>query len=127
MQISRRNALMGASAAAVAAGVPGAVQAFPVEPLLAMEREWFAQRDYLHNYPDDSDAALDPLYDRLYAIEEKIMGTPAQSFAGIAVKLRLVAHYSDAINLGCEGLDWDRKIAFHALRDAERLAGGARS
>ena len=123
MQISRRDALMGAGAAAVVAGVPVAVMGDPVEPLLAMEREWFAQRDYIHNYPDDSDAALDPLYDRRDAIEEKIMGTPARSFAGIAVKLRLAAYYFEVFNSGYSSLDWDRKIVFHALRDLERLAG----
>ncbi len=126
MSISRRDAMLGAGAAAVAvAGVPGAVQA--VEPLLAMEREWLAQLDYIHNYPDDSDAALNPLYDRKDAMEEKILYTPAHSFAGIAVKLRLALHYADPGPLDPEGFNWDVRITLHALSDAERLAGESRS
>ena len=134
MQITRRNALVGASAAAVTGltVAPLAMKAAHVkaalagEPLLAMEQEWLAQRDYIHNYPDDSDDALEPLYQREDAIEEKIMGTPANSFAGIAVKLRMAAYYTFPDADGPEGLDWDRKIMLKTLRDAERLSGGMR-
>ncbi len=54
------------------------------------------------------------------------MTAPAHSFAGIAVKLRLAAYYADPGKAGPESLDWDRKIMFHAFRDAERLSGEAR-
>ena len=127
MQISRRGALLGVGAAAVVAGVPGAVQADPVEPLLAMEREWLAQRDYIHRFPHESDAEIEPLYERQDALEKKIMETPAHSFAGIAVKLRLAGYYTWSLNGSAEGLDLDRRITRCALRDLERLAGEARS
>ncbi len=224
MQITRRNALLGATAAAVVAGVPGAVQA--VEPLLAMEQEWLAIHEEIqemsrqwslayHRLPawarggkdqhgrewgwpdvgdlpefksackaglstrpplwevqsfnkaariaaindhekhaeaaaqgdarvrawearhaekadlerqagiDNWDERSEPFFDRQDAVEEKIMVTPAHSFAGIAVKLRLAAYYADPGKDGPESLDWDRRIMFHAFRDAARLAGEA--
>ncbi len=92
MSISRRTALATGAAAAVtgltvaplgmkAAGVQAALAG---DPVLALEREWLAQLDYVHNYPDDSDDALEPLYRRADAIEEKIMGTPATTAAALA-------------------------------------------
>ena len=125
MTISRRGALIGATAAAVVAGVPGAVQGD--EPLLAMEREWLAQRDYIHRFPHESDAEIEPLYERQDALEKKIMETPAHSFAGIAVKLRLAGYYTWSLNGCAEGLDFDRQIMLMTLRDLERLAKEARS
>ncbi len=71
---------------------------------------------------DDWDAKSEPFFERQDAVEEKIMDTPAHSFAGIAVKLRLAAYYADPGKAGPESLDWDRKIMFHAFRDATRLA-----
>ncbi len=76
---------------------------------------------------DDWDERSEPFFERQDAVEEKIMATPAHSFAGIAVKLRLAAYYADPGKNGPESLDWDRKIMFHALRDTTRLAGEARS
>ena len=76
---------------------------------------------------DDWDAKSEPFFERQDAVEEKIMDTPAHSFAGLTVKLRLAVYYADPEKDGPEGLDWDRKIMFHALRDVERLAGGAPS
>ena len=74
---------------------------------------------------DDWDAKSEPFFERQDAVEEKIMATPAHSVTGIAVKLRLAAYYADPGKEGPESLDWDRKIMFHAFRDAERLSGGA--
>ena len=76
---------------------------------------------------DDWDETSQPFFERQDTIEEKIMTTPAHSFAGIAVKLRLAAYYADPGKAGLEGLDWDRKIMFHAFRDAARLAERAGS
>ncbi len=73
---------------------------------------------------DDWDKKSEPFFERQDAVEEKIMDTPAHSIAGVAVKLRLAAYYADPGKEGPESLDWDRKIMFHAFRDAERLAGG---
>ncbi len=74
---------------------------------------------------DNWDERSEPFFERQDAIEEKIMAAPAHSFAGIAVKLRLAAYYADPGKAGPESLDLDRKIMFHAFRDAERLAGEA--
>ena len=74
---------------------------------------------------DDWDARLEPFYQRQDAVEERIMDTPAQSVAGIAVKLRLAAHYADPGKEGPEGLDWDRRLMYRTLHDAEHLAGRA--
>ena len=76
---------------------------------------------------DNWDEKLEPFFERQDAVEEKIMATPAHSVAGIAVKLRLAAYYADPGKAGPETLGWDRKIMFHAFRDAARLAGEARS
>ena len=119
-----------------------AVPALPVpiastieEPLLEMEREWIARRDHYRTYPDESDAARDPLLDRLIETEIEIHRTPATTPAGIAVKLRMWArHHGSGF-----GEDWwqgsvedfgqnlDVVPIIGALRDAERLAGRAQS
>ena len=101
MSISRRDALLGASAAVAVAGVPTAVAAkaalgdvIPtVDPVLAVEQKWSAFREHIHNYSDESDAALDQLHARLREMEIKIYETPATTPAGIAVKLRLWGGY----------------------------------
>ncbi len=72
---------------------------------------------------DNWDEGSQPFFDRQDTIEEKIMVTPAHSFAGIAVKLRLAVYYADPGKDGPESLDWDRQIMFHAFCDAARLAG----
>ncbi len=93
MQITRRNALLGATAAAVVAGVPVAVRADDAV-LLAMEQEWLARRAYAINYPEDSDEVLDPLYRAANEIKNRIYTTPAQTLWGVAVKLRVWAQNS---------------------------------
>jgi hypothetical protein len=55
-------------------------------------------------------------------IELAIMHTPARSFAGLAAKLRLVAHLQDG-----ETICWGERTVLSALHDAERLAGEAQS
>ncbi len=87
MQISRRNALMGAGAAAVVAGVPVAVLA--VDPLLDMEQEWLQLRDKYETAPDVLYGAPDPLFDKLLDLQYRILLTEAKSPAGVAVKLRM--------------------------------------
>ena len=135
MSISRRNVLATGAAAITTAAVSAplalksasAKAALAGDPLLAMERQWLAQRDYIHSFPHESDAEIDPLYDRQCALEKKIMTTPARSVAGIAVKLRLATYYTYPGPLDREGCDWDVRFTFHALNDAERLSGEAQS
>ena len=109
MSISRRTALATTAAAVVtgaitapiaieAAGVKAALAGDPVvspndSDLLALEQEWANLRYYINNYPDESDEALDPLYERLTEREEAIFCCPARTPAGLAIKLRLWDHY----------------------------------
>ena len=72
---------------------------------------------------DRLDYEYEAIWGPINRIEDQIMHTPAHSFAGIAVKLRLALDHTEAGENNPEGLDWDQKLTFHALRDAERLAG----
>ena len=95
--LTRRAALKGGTAVAVSAAVGTAASAVAIpvsanpdanledlhagwhadEPLLEMEREWIAWRDHCRAYPDDSDEARDPLFDRLIEMEVQMHRTPA--------------------------------------------------
>jgi hypothetical protein len=105
------------------------------EPLLEMEKEWFAWRDHCCNYPDESDAARDPLFERLTEMEIQMHRTPATTPAGIAVKLRMWARLHGH---RFEGNWWERSVEdfghdldvvpiIGALHDAERLSGRVQS
>ncbi len=74
----------------------------------------------------DKEAEYEVIWKDIDRVEEKIMDTPAHSVAGVAVKLRLAACYANPGKEGPEGLDWDQRIMFNALADAERLVGEAR-
>ncbi len=135
MSISRRNALLGATAAVAVVGVPITVQA--AEPLLAMEREWNGHRHAFNNSADDSDAAREPHFRRLEEMEWNIYQTPAQTLQGVATKLRLWSRYyacfhdccyeGDWWTGGLEGMDYAEFGFANVMRDLERLAGEARS
>ena len=155
MSISRRDALLGATAAAAvtgltvaplamkAAGVKAALTAEPtrvqpVEPLLAMEQEWATFRDYCNSYPDESDAAVNPLFERLTEMERQIYVTPAATLEGVVVKLRLWSSYyaefsshegfEDSWWRGDYGPEYMDVLGFaNVMRDLERLAGGSPS
>ena len=85
MQISRRDALATGAAALTTAAVtaPLAVKAAlgdvipTVDPVLAVEQKWRAFREYIHNYPDESDAAPDQPSDRPREMAVNIYDTPA--------------------------------------------------
>ncbi len=72
MQITRRNALVGASAAAVVAGVPGAVQATQTDPVAVLAREARAYEEWLNrrNFTA-SDDEFNALCDHLSEMEYK--------------------------------------------------------
>ena len=153
--LSRRAALKGGTAVAVSAAVGTAASAVAIpvsanpdanledlhagwhadEPLLEMEKEWFAWRDHCCNYPDRSDAARDPLFEQLNAMEVEMHRTPATTPAGIAVKLRMWArlhghHFEgDWWERSVEDFGYDLDVVpiIAALHDAERLAGRAQS
>ncbi len=86
--------------------------------------------------PEEKD--WDDALDRREAVEKKILETPATSMRGVAVKIRLVTHCIEGIDLTplyatpareidyekeCIVLERDTKAAVSALIDAERLAG----
>ena len=79
MQITRRDALTGATAAVAVATVPTIVVATtkPEDPVLVLKREWDARWDEYVSETDDSDEVLDPLHDRLGEITYQILQTPA--------------------------------------------------
>ena len=134
MSISRRDALRGATAAAVTAGVPIAAmaEAETDHELIALERQWLAWRDYCHSYPDDSDEARNPLFARLEEIEERIYATPARTARGVTTKLRLWAYFYAPLNHiwtrwwegDVEQMELDEKGLAMVMRDLDRLAGG---
>ncbi len=126
-KITRRNALKG-SAAVVATVTSGPVTAtaaaHPIEPLIELERQWRTRLNTAETLPDDMpDEERQPYFDAVWAAEIEIYETPAQSFAGLAVKLR---HYCDKAGIfnrsDSWGFDWHDELMKAALQDAERLA-----
>ncbi len=129
MQITRRGAMLGASAAAVVAGVPGAVQGEDAE-LTALGRQWIeAYGEWIGTEDDDS-----TLLKQCRSIENRIADIPARSYHGALVKLRVVAEFyrlmgdiddsseTRLIYQAWEALETER-FNFECLR----LAGEARS
>ena len=90
MQISRRDALMGAGAAAAVAGVPGAVQGEDAE-LVALGRQWLVTYSkWLRETGEEKSGSLK----QACALEDRIAEIPACSQDGALVKLRVAAeHY----------------------------------
>ena len=126
--ISRRNALLGSAAIATTAAsgsVAAAVTAHPIEPLIELGRLWQARLQVANAIPDGvSWEAWQPHFDAVADLEVEIRETPAKSIAGLAVKLRLYAHYTSLFDkpAGYDP-DWTDELQLAALRDAERLAG----
>ncbi|MCH8113808.1 MAG: hypothetical protein IH905_17955 [Proteobacteria bacterium] len=149
MSITRRDALLGATAAAAvtglttaplamkAAGVKAALAGPTDEPLIAMEREWNAHRHSCDNCLDDSDEAREPHFRRLEEMEWNIYQTPARTLQGVATKLRLWSrYYAEFYDRSYEGAWWQGDLEgmtyaefgfANVMRDLERLAGEARS
>ena len=117
------------------------------DPVVALFAKWGAIQDEATalsaGNPEAKSGELNDRYEaaliRRDAVEDKIMGTPATSIKGVAVKVRLASHYAfDIVNLaplydtpsrdidyggehGAGGVLNDYLVS--ALRDAERLAG----
>ena len=87
---TRRTVLAGAAALPATAALPAAAQAD--DPLLRMELDWRAFLDYCNAYPDKSDEAMQPLFDRLTAMEIEIIETPAATHRGLLSKARVAWH-----------------------------------
>ncbi len=124
--ITRRGALLSASAAVAVAGVPTAVaaQAGDAEPLVAMERRMLARGAFLDNHPSDDHAQWEAVDREWNALQEKIAETPARTVQGLAVKLRLIAEDSLVHPMDEK---FEQGLIRSAVESAERLAGEARS
>ena len=135
MQITRRDSLVGASAAAVVAGVPMAALGTQTDPLALLVRKAAAYEEWLNSIggtvSDDEFNALCALHDEM---ECEIRDTPSTSIEAIAGKVR-IAWQNSATGIAMEHngpsedfapLDPVRLI-WSALQDLERLAGEARS
>jgi hypothetical protein len=139
MNLTRREALRGSSAAMVAIAASGAVVGAAVpamidEPLIALveefrhaERLWIEAENVEHRDPEvagDMSARSNELLDRLYA-------TPAYTYRGLWAKVK--SHYSDEEiedllgegRLYFDGFDQD--LSESITRDIARLAGEAAS
>ena len=138
MTITRRGALIGASAAVVVAGVPGTVQASQTDPVAVLVRKSRAYEEWLNTIAGTvSDEEFDALVEVGSQMEIRIWNTPATSFEGIAGKVRLAWEYSDIeYDVIRDGppKEFDEICPLHAVRfiwsalqDLERLAGRARS
>ncbi len=90
MQISRRDALMGATAAVAVAGVPTAVAAQAEDAeLIALGRQWIvAYGEWIGTEDVDS-----TLLKRVRSIDNRIADIPARSHHGALVKLRVAAEF----------------------------------
>ncbi len=119
--------MLGASAAAVVAGVPGAVLGDPVEPLLAMERRMNTVEAIL-DAPGGYNSRSSVFRERT-SIQDQIAVLPAISVAGIAVKLRLMranTEYLDCHEFGDKLIGSTIESAERLAVDFERLLGGMR-
>ncbi len=126
-QLSRRNALLGSvaiAATAASGSVAAAVTTHPIEPLIEHERLWRTRLNTAETLPDDMpDDEGQPYFDAVWAAGVEIDETPAQSFAGLAVKLRLYAHHAGLFSRDESwGFDWHEELMLAAIRDTERLA-----
>ncbi len=146
MSISRRGALLGASAAVAVAGVPTAVQANSkaVRPggacddlVLALGKRWREAYDNWLAAPregesDEEFRAMDDhardLGEIAWKLEAKIAKVPAFSIEGILVKLRIAGTHHQLMDRDNNG-EWGdtySQLTWQAWDDLERLAGEAR-
>ncbi len=122
MQITRRRVLTGAGAAAVVAGLPGAVKASQTDPVAVLAAEAAAYEEWLNSLHNASDDEFNALAGVHFEMEHRILDTPATSFEGIAGKLRIAwnsAETDELYPLASERFIWS------ALQDLERLTGEA--
>ena len=126
---------MGASAAAVVAGVPMAALGAQTDPLVLLVRKATAYLEWLETIGGTvSDDEFNALCDLHSEMEIQIRDTPSTFIEAIAGKVRIAWQNSAA------GIDMERngptekyaplspvRLIWSALQDLERLAGGAPS
>ncbi len=142
MQITRRSALATGAAAITTAAIatPLAMKASGVkaalagDPLVAMEQDWLAFRDFCDDWPDEEGEVYEALYDRLYEMQDALYSSPAKTLTGVAAKLRMWAWNCTGISDPHPyGKPWwrgdlaamypDERGFAHIMLDLERLAG----
>ena len=143
MSISRRGALLGATAAAVVTGAttaPLAIKAAAAQadPVAVLVNKALTFRDWLNAIPGDMpEEEFNTQCDELWEMFDQIRDTPATSVEGIAGKVR-VAYLQTEPSIGAErtgppddfcqiGQLAPERFIWSALKDLERLAGGMRS
>ena len=131
MSISRRDALLGATAAAVVTGAttaPLAIKAGATkaalggEPLVALERHMLVLGAFLDNHSAEDDAQSEAVFKQWSTLQDQIAETPARTVQGLAVKLRLIAEDS---MVHCMDSDFEQGLIRSAVESAEQLAVGA--
>ncbi len=147
MQISRRNALVGAGAAMAVAGVPGTVRGQDAE-LVALGRQWqqtyaewmrvCARVEIAYDAGESSrrvrelEVASETPFECAWALKNRIAEIPAHSLDGALVKLRVVVAQdwiTGEINDPFGRLTyqaWQSLETQHVAADFERLLGGMR-
>lgn len=124
-QPTRRSVIGTMAASILGGGTAAAAARLAVAGETDPHIEWWRQsiviRDRI-NAEDHTDAVCDALGDKMYALDDLIAETPAQTLAGVCAQLSL-AHYC------AETWEGDRNEPVEmALRNAvatlERLAGG---
>ncbi len=118
--ITRRNALVGASAAVAVVGVP-TLAAEASEPLVALERQMLARGAFLDNHSARDEAQSEAVFKEWSALQDQIAETPATTVEGLAVKLRLIAE--DSMLYPMED-KFEQGLIRSAVESAERLCGG---
>ena len=120
--ISRRDALRGATAAAITTGAitaPLAMQAagvqaalagdpaiiLPVDPVLLLKRQWDARWAPYASETNEDEDVIDALHDRLSETAFQIFQTPAATIEGVTFKLVLWARQHVFQRYAVDG-DW---------------------
>ena len=136
MTISRRGALLGATAAVAVVGVPTAVTAH-ADPVAVLVNKALIYLDWLNAIPSGMpEEEFNTHCDVLWAMYDQIRDTPATSVEGAAGKVRIAYLQAD------QSIDAERigppddftlvgslessRFIWSALQDFKRLAGEAR-
>ncbi len=154
MQITRRDALVGAGAAAMAAGVPGTTTAADrvivlVRDQRAARKRWrFIQDTFeeichragfslLAGRKASQKLNIEPLWEELehwkaqyWDLRARVLDTPATTPHGVLAKFRGFYHDGEITDIRAGGDpddDLPKEFAASIYRDLERLAGEARS
>lgn len=104
--MKRRSLLKAMPAALVASAVPAAALGHPAEtPVSRAFGEWRRQRDILrHTAQQGFDGDME--YDRLVALEEKMMALPSQTARDMAIKMVVGHGFGEQTCLDYDGNVW---------------------